>query len=79
MADIAKQYEQWWQEAENERIALIEKIRGIDEPYSTILFLRYVKNFNFENIATTLGYSYKQILRLHGHSLELLEQKRKCP
>lgn len=71
MADIANKYQQRWLDAENERIALMDKLRCIDEPYRTILHMRYVQNRNFENIATFMGYSYKQILRLHGQAINL--------
>lgn len=76
MADIEKEYHKRWQDAEMERIALIDKIRCVDEPYRTILFMKYVQNKNFEFIATEIGYSYKQILRLHGQALQLLDKNK---
>ena len=75
MADIEREYVKRWEDAEYERLALIDKIKGIEEPYRTILFMRYVQNKNFEFIANDVGYSYKQILRLHGQALKLIENK----
>ena len=65
MADLELEYQKAWQDAEIERLALIGKIKRIDEPYRTILYLRYVQNRNFEYISAEIGYSYKQVLRLH--------------
>ena len=73
MADLENEYKQRWEEAELERLALTSKIRGIDEPYRTILFMRYVQGKTFECIADAIGYSYKQILRLHGQALNLFD------
>lgn len=73
MADIASKYQQRWRDAELERLALLDKIRCVDEPYRTILVMRYVQNKNFECIATEIGYSYKQILRYHGQAIRLLD------
>ena len=75
MADIEKEYYSRWQDAERERLLLTDKIKRIDEPYRTILFLRYVQNKKFEVISSEIGYSYKQILRLHGYALKIFENK----
>lgn len=76
MADIERQYKKRWEDAEQERLKISEKICTIDEPYRTILFMKYVQNKNFELIATEIGYSYKQILRLHGQALQILDNKK---
>ena len=76
MADIERQYKKRWEDAEQERLKISEKICTIDEPYRTILFMKYVQNKNFELIATEIGYSYKQILRLHGQALQVLDKKK---
>lgn len=65
MADLEIEYQKAWQDAELERISLFNKIDHIEEPYRTILYMRYIRNMNFESIASDIGYSYKQILRLH--------------
>ena len=74
MADLERQYSSLWREAEVERLAIVGRIKNIDEPYRTILYLRYIKNFNFESIASEIGYSYKQVLRLHGFALNILKK-----
>jgi DNA-directed RNA polymerase specialized sigma subunit len=75
MADIEKEYIQRWLDAENEKNALLDKLTCIDEPYRTILALRYIHNKNFESIAYDIGYSYKQTLRLHGQALQIVKDK----
>lgn len=75
MADIEKEYIKRWQDAELERLAIIDKITWITEPYRTILANRYLQNKTFETIAYDIGYSYKQTIRLHGQALEMLKGK----
>ena len=41
------------------------KIEDIFQPYKNILFLKYVKNLSFDEIATKLNYSSKRIYQLH--------------
>ena len=79
MADIEREYQKRWQEAEIERLALVGRIKGVEEPYRTILFMRYIQNKNFEIIATSIGYSYKQILRLHRTGFEIDRGQKRCP
>lgn len=73
MADLKSQYEVAWKDAELERLQIFSKITRLDEPYRTILFMRYIERKNFESIASEIGYSYKQVLRLHGQALNLFE------
>lgn len=65
MADLSKQYESRWLEAEQERCRILNLINSIDEPYRTILSLRYIQNKRLEYIADELHYSYSQIKRYH--------------
>lgn len=75
MADLSKEYEQRWIEAEKERLALIDSINAIGEPYRTILQMRFVKNMPLEAVATELNYSYIHTARLQGTALTLFEKK----
>lgn len=46
-----------------------------DEILYDILFSRYINKKTFEKIATKMGYSFKQITRLHGRALQEFEKK----
>lgn len=46
-----------------------------DEILYDILFSRYISKKTFEKIATKMGYSFKQITRLHGRALQEFEKK----
>ena len=41
------------------------KIEDMFQPYKNILFLKYVKNLSFDEIATKMNYSSKRIYQLH--------------
>lgn len=70
MADLAKEYEQRWIAAERERLEIEDKINLVEEPYRTILHMRYIEGSNFEKIAENMGYSYVRITHMHGEALE---------
>lgn len=65
MADLSREYEHRWIEAEKERSRIINEIDKIDEPYRTILFLRYVEDMSLETIAEQLNYSYSIVAHMH--------------
>lgn len=51
------------------------RIEDIFQPYKNILFLKYVKNFSFDEIASKMNYSSKRIYQLHKIALSMyLEQ-----
>ena len=77
MADFSKQYADRWIAAENERLRLMYKINSIDEPYRTILFMRYVDDMSLEAIAAKLNYSYSVIAHLHGDALQMYERRKR--
>ena len=77
MADLSKQYADRWIAAENERLRLMYKINSIDEPYRTILFMRYVDEMSLEAIAAKLNYSYSVIAHLHGDALQMYERRKR--
>lgn len=55
---------------------IILQIDGMeDETLYDILFLRYISKKTFEKIATEIGYSFKQVTRLHGKALQEFEKK----
>lgn len=46
-----------------------------DEITYNILFSRYIEKKQFELIAIDMGYSWRQIIRLHGNALRQFEEK----
>ena len=46
-----------------------------EESVYQILFSRYIEKKTFENIATEMKYSWRQIVRLHGKALQQFEKK----
>lgn len=75
MADLSKEYEKRWIEAEQERLKIIDSINKVDEPYRTILEMRYIQNQKLEDIAYKIGYSPIHIVRLHGIALLKYSEK----
>lgn len=69
MADLSKEYERRWVEAEKEKLRIEQNIDNVEEPYRTILHKRYIEELNFEKIADDMGYSYVRITHLHGEAL----------
>lgn len=57
----------------NEIIKQIDSME--DETLYVILFSRYIEKKTFEQIATELHYSYRQITRLHGKALNEFEKR----
>lgn len=70
LADLKQEWETRWLEAERERLCIVDRINKIDEPYRTILMLRYVQEKNFEEISVELKYSYAWTTHLHGEALQ---------
>ena len=55
----------------------IEKIN--DDRLEIILKYKYINGATFEQIAVQMGYSYRQICRLHGFALKKLQNVLECP
>lgn len=58
-------------ETKKEIASEIEKLT--DGRYRTVLYHRYVNCMTFEKIAVYVGYSYKQVCRIHGRALLKME------
>lgn len=80
MAELSALYQKEWQEAELERLSLISKIKNLDEPFRTILFMRYIQEKSFEHISESIKYSYSRTIHLHGIALQLFDKNKnsKC-
>lgn len=46
-----------------------------NETHYEILFARYIEKKTFEQIATEMSYSWRQIIRLHGRALQEFDNK----
>ena len=69
MADLSKEYERRWVDAEKEKLRIEQNIDNVEEPYRTILHKRYIEELNFEKIADCMGYTYSAITKMHGKAL----------
>lgn len=80
MADIANEYEKRWFNAERERLRIENNIDRVEEPYRTILHMRYVEDMQLFEIATKLKYeSYTYVCEQHGKALKKYEENRIKP
>ncbi len=55
------------QEKQNNIIKQLDKIEPL---YRNILYLRYIKGLDLEEISTEIGYNYYKTCRLNGEALE---------
>lgn len=74
LADLSREWQTKWLEAEEERLNIITLINKVDEPYRIILLERYIHEKNFEEISVELKYSYAWTTHLHGEALEEIEK-----
>ena len=76
LLDVENKYQRMlarYHRAVQARIQMIEKL---DNPvYVRVLMLRYCDGMTFEQIATEMVYSYRQILRIHGNALSAFGRK----
>lgn len=47
------------------------KIEQLEQPFKSILYLRYIRGNKLETISNVLGYSYDHICKLHGKALKI--------
>ena len=50
-------------------------IERMTQPYKNILFLKYVKNYSFDEIASKMNYSSKRIYQLHKIAINMYIEK----
>lgn len=54
---------------------LIEnKIEKLEQPYKSILYLRYIRGNTLYKISEEIGYSHEHICRLHGKALKIYSE-----
>lgn len=55
---------------------IMEEINGLEDPvHVQILTARYCDGMSFEKIACEFAFSYRHVLRLHGHALQEFAKK----
>lgn len=81
MAFLNEEYKRRWEEAEKERLRIIDLINELDEPFRTIVHMRYIENLSFneivekaENKEVNIPKSYDRIIHLHGIALKMFEK-----
>ena len=80
MADLSIQYEQRWINAERERLRIENNIDKVEEPYRTLLHMRYIEDVPLFEIASRLKYkSYTYACEQHGEALKKYEINRTQP
>jgi len=47
------------------------KIEQLEQPFKTVLYLRYIRGNTLNKVSDEIGYSYEHICRLHGKALRL--------
>lgn len=80
MADLSNEYEKRWIAAERERLRIENNIDRVEEPYRTLLHMRYVEDIPLFEIASRLKYkSYTYACEQHGEALKKYEENRIKP
>lgn len=56
---------------------IISEIQQVEDPrYCTVLYLRYVKYMNMQEISEYMNYEYKYTCKIHGQALIAFERTR---
>lgn len=50
------------------------KIERLEQPYKSILYLRYIRGNTLNKVSEEIGYSYDHICKLHGKALLLYSE-----
>lgn len=58
---------------------ITKTICKVREPYSTLLYERYINGKTWEQVAVTMNYSYRHTTKLHGAALRILKDVLECP
>lgn len=68
--EIEKDCNKKLQELLLKKFVVENKIDKLEQPYKSILYLKYIRGINLYKVSEELNYSYKQIKRLHQEALE---------
>lgn len=61
------------EETKSEVLSVIHTLD--DEPMEQLLYLRYLLHRNFYEISEEMGYTLRQLHRIHGRALRLIEER----
>lgn len=75
MADLAKEYEERWHEAEHTRISLVSEIDKVGGVLGDVLYDIYIEGLSLEQTAQDIHYSYERTAHLHGIALQVFERR----
>lgn len=73
LADLSREFEEQaaaYAEIEREVMATVNRL---DEPYATLLYLRYFEGRKWEEIAVQMSYSWQWTHKLHKAALKKIE------
>ena len=76
MADLSAEYEKRWLEAEYMKLKIEKNIDLVEEPYRTILYMKYVQGKKLEEIAYKLNANYTYICEQHGVALKKYDENK---
>ena len=76
MADLSAEYEKRWLEAENKKLEIEKNIDLVEEPYRTILYMKYVQGKKLEEIAYKMNANYTYICEQHGVALKKYKENK---
>ncbi len=79
MADLSKEYEQRWIDAEKEKLRIEQNIDRVEEPYRTLLHMKYIEEKTLEEISCKLKCNYTYACEQHGVALKKYEENRTYP
>lgn len=68
--EIEKDCNKKLQELLLKKYVVENKIEQLEQPYKSILYLRYIRGNTLNKISEEIGYSYVHICRMHGEALK---------
>ncbi len=68
--EIEKDCDKKLQELLIKKFVVENKIEQLDQPYKSILYLRYIRGNTLNKVSEDMGYSYDHICKLHGKALK---------
>lgn len=79
MADLDNEYKERWVRAEQEKLRIEKNIDKVEEPYRTILHMKYIQGKSLEEISCKIKCNYTYACEQHGIALKKYEESRTYP
>jgi hypothetical protein len=77
--DLDKEYKERWVRAEQEKLRIEKNIDKVEEPYRTILHMKYIQGKSLEEISCKIKCNYTYACEQHGIALKKYEESRTYP